>query len=84
MPAHSPFHPPAYPARHQKTQPSSLSYYHDGSATGAWPAAAWRGHARDVVVNLYNQEIGIGMGTADLPARTIPFDYHLEEEQAQQ
>jgi hypothetical protein len=84
MPAHSPFHPPMHPARHQKTQPSSLSYYHDGSATGAWPAAAWRGHARDVVVHLYNQEIGIGMGTADLPARTIPFDYPLEEEQAQQ
>jgi hypothetical protein len=84
MPAHSPFQPPVYPARHQKTQPSSLSYYHDGNATSAWSAAAWRGHARDVVVHLYNQEIRIGMGTADLPARTIPFDYPLEEEQAQQ
>ncbi len=46
--------------------------YHDGNATGDWPAAAWRWHALDVVLHSYSQ------------ARMIQIDYSWEEEQAQQ
>jgi hypothetical protein len=56
--------------------------YDDGNATSDWPAAAWRWHARDVVLHSYSQEIG--MGTGDLLAHMIQIDYSWEEEQAQQ